>query len=103
MEFNGKMIAAIRNKDVLLGLLNDCKDSFEPTGYEHIRTSIRMSEMRDDEYAALRCVIFNDDSRSIFNGYGVKSIAKLFDIIEAYFSLCDYRSEPSGKLLISIH
>lgn len=45
-ESNGKMIAAIRDKNVLLRLLNDCKDTFEPAEYEHIQNSISMSEMK---------------------------------------------------------
>ncbi len=80
-ESNGKMIAAIRNKKVLLGLLKDCKDTFSPSEYERILASITMSEMKDDEYTALYCIIFNDNSRSIFNGYGRKSIPKLFDMV----------------------
>lgn len=40
------MIAAIRDKNVLLGLQNDCKDSFELSKYEHIRAFISMSEMK---------------------------------------------------------
>lgn len=45
-ESNGKMIAAIRDKNILLRLLNDSKDSFEPTEYEHIQNSISMSETK---------------------------------------------------------
>jgi len=80
-ESNGKMIAAIRDKNVLLGLLKGCKDTFQPTEYERILTSINMSDMKEDEYSALYRVLFSDDSRSIFNGYGCKSIPKLFDMI----------------------
>ena len=80
-ESNGKMIAAIRDKNVLLGLLKGCKDTFQPAEYDRILTSINMSEMKDDEYTALHRVIFNDDSRSIFNGYGGKSVPKLFDMV----------------------
>ncbi len=80
-ESNGKMIAAIRDKNVLLGLLKGCKDTFQPAEYERILTSINMSEIKDDEHAALHRVIFNDDSRSIFNGYGGKSVPKLFDMV----------------------
>ena len=42
-ESNGKMIAAIRDKNVLLGLLKGCKDTFQPAEYERILTSINMS------------------------------------------------------------
>ena len=80
-ESNGKMIAAIRDKDVMLGLLKGCKGTFQPSEYERILASISMSEMKEDEYAALHHVIFNDDSRSIFNGYGGKSVPKLFDMV----------------------
>lgn len=81
-ESNGKMIAAIRrDKNVLLSLLNGCKATFQPAEYDRILSSISMSEMKEDEYAALHRVIFNDVNRSIFNGYGGKSVPKLFDIV----------------------
>mgnify|MGYP002508221313 CR=1 FL=1 len=50
-------------------------------GKSLVISSISMSEMKEDEYAALHHVIFNDDSRSIFNGYGGKSVPKLFDMV----------------------
>lgn len=45
-ESNGKMIAAICDKNVMLGLLKGCKDTFEPAEYEHIQNFISMSEMK---------------------------------------------------------
>ncbi len=80
-ESNGKMIAAIKNKDVILSLLSECKDSFLPGEYNRILTSIRMSEFQEDPYSCLYGVIFNDDKRTIFNGYGYKNIAKLFETV----------------------
>lgn len=80
-ESNGKMIAAIRDKNVLLGMLKSCKDTFQRSEFERILTSINMSEERVDDYSSLHQIIFLDNSRSIFNGYGSKSIPKLFDMV----------------------
>jgi uncharacterized phage-associated protein len=80
-ESNGKMIAAIRDKNVLLGLLNGCKDVFQQAEYNRILTSIRLCEDRNTN-SPLYCVIFNDDKRTIFNGYGYKSVAKLFEMVQ---------------------
>lgn len=80
-ESNGKMIAAIKDKNVLLGLLKGCKDVFQPSEYDRILTSISMSEVKEDEYSPLYQIIFSDSSRNIFNGYGYKNIRKLFDMV----------------------
>ncbi len=80
-ESNGKMIAAVRDKNVMLGLLKGCKETFLPSEYERILTSITLSEIKEEECAALHRVIFSDNSRSIFNGYGAKSIPKLFEMV----------------------
>lgn len=80
-ESNGKMIAAIKDKGVLLSMLKSCKESFQRSEYERILTAINMSDEREDENAPLHQIIFIDNSRSIFNGYGSKSIPKLFDMV----------------------
>lgn len=80
-ESNGKMIAAIKDKDVLLSLLKSCKAVFQPSEYERILTAIVMSDERHDEYSALRQIVYNDDVRSLLNGYGNKSVPKLFDMV----------------------
>ena len=80
-ESNGKMIAAIKDKNVLSGLLKGCKDTFQPAEYERVLTSITLSGMKENEDSALHRVIFRDDNRGIFNGYGQKSIGKLFDMV----------------------
>ena len=80
-ESNGKMISAIRDKNVLIGLLKGCKDVFQKPEYEKILSSIIMCEERDNGYSPLYRVIFNDDSRSIFTGFGNRSVAKLFDMV----------------------
>lgn len=79
-ESNGKMIAAIKDRDVLLGLLKSCRSVFHPSEYDRILTSILKSEKEDTD-SALHKVIYNNDVRNIFNGYGCKSIPKLFDMV----------------------
>lgn len=80
-ESNGKMIAAINDKNVLLGLLKGCKDVFLQTEYDRMFTAISMSDMKEERYSPLYKIIFSDNNRSIFNGYGYKSIPKLFDMV----------------------
>lgn len=80
-ESNGKMIAAIADKNTMLSLLKGCKDSFQHPELERILTSINMCDERNDEYAPLHRIIFTDNSRSIFNGYGSKNVPKLFDMV----------------------
>jgi putative zinc finger/helix-turn-helix YgiT family protein len=80
-ESNGKMIAAIKDKNVLLSLLKGCKAIFQPSEFERILTSITMSEEKQDEYASLHQIIYTDNVRNIYNGYGNKSIPKLFDMV----------------------
>lgn len=80
-ESNGKMIAAIKDKDVLLNLLKSCKTVFQPSEYERILTSIIMSEERQDEYSPFHQIIYTDNGRSLLNGYGNKSIPKLFNMV----------------------
>lgn len=80
-ESNGKMIAAIRDKNVLLELLKNCKETFLDSEYNKIFTAIKMSGYDRNEYSALFKIIYVDDSRSIFNGYGRKNIERLFDMV----------------------
>ncbi|MDE5874800.1 MAG: DUF4065 domain-containing protein [Muribaculaceae bacterium] len=80
-ESNGKMIAAIRDKEVLLGLLKSCKAVFQASEYERILTSIITSEEREDDYAALYQIVYADNVRSLLNGFGNKSIPNIFDIV----------------------
>lgn len=79
-ESNGKMIAAIKDRDVLIGLLKSCRSVFQPSEYDRILTSILRSESEDTN-SALHKIIYSNDDRSIFNGYGSKSIPKLFDLV----------------------
>lgn len=80
-ESNGKMINAIRDRNVLIGLLKSCKDTFQPSEYERILNSIMMCDERENPYTPLHQIIYKDNSRSIYNGYGEKSISKLFDMV----------------------
>lgn len=80
-ESNGKMIAAIKDKSVILGLLKGCKGDFPASEYDRVLTSISMSDIKEDENSPLYRIIFRDSSRNIFNGYGYKNISKLFDMV----------------------
>lgn len=80
-ESNGKMIAAIKDKNVLLALLKGCKDVFQRSEYDRILANINMNLLSEDEFAALYQIIYSDSSRSIFNGYGCKSIPKLCEMV----------------------
>ena len=86
-ESNGKMIAAIKEKDVLLNLLKSCKDMFQPSEYDRINITIMTSVDNQDCNLPLRQIIFTDNSRSILNGYGAKSISKLFDMVRYIVSM----------------
>ena len=81
-ESNGKMIAAIKDKSVILGLLKGCKNSFQYSEYNKVLTSIAMSDEKEEEYSALHQIIYHDNSRNIFNGYGKKDVAKLFEMVK---------------------
>ncbi len=80
-ESNGKMIAAIKDKNVLLRMLKSCKAEFQPLDYDRIYSSILMSEEWKDDYYPLYSIIYKDNVRSLLNGYGNKSIPKLFDMV----------------------
>jgi len=80
-ESNGKMIAAIKDKSVLLGLLKGCKHVFPASEYDRILTAISMSDIKEDEHSPLYQIIFRDSNRTVFNGYGYKHIPKLFDMV----------------------
>ena len=78
---NGKMIAAIRDKNVLLKLLADCKESFQLGEYEKIRSAILLSNEYEDDHASLRQIIYPEDGRSLLNGYGGMYVSRLFDMV----------------------
>lgn len=80
-ESNGKMIASIKDKYVLLRLLKSCKTLFQPSEYEKILTNIVMSEESEEEFTPLYKIIYTDNGRNLLNGYGNKSIPKLFDMV----------------------
>ncbi len=80
-ESNGKMIATVKDKNVMLGLLKSCKDTFQPSEYEKILSLIVMSEEHEDNCSPLQKVIYNDNRRSILNGYSEPSIPKLFEMV----------------------
>lgn len=80
-ESNGKMIAAIRDKNVLLGMLSSSKASFTPSEYERIYSVIVLNGKITFEKNPLFQIIYKDSSRSILNGYGSKSIPKLFEMV----------------------
>lgn len=81
-ESNGKMIAAIKNQDVLLKLLKNCKTIFQPSEYDRILTTILKSHQSEDDTTPLYKIIYNNSQRDIFNGYGRKSIPKLFEMVK---------------------
>lgn len=81
-ESNGKMIAAIKNRDVLLDILQNCRSEFQPSEYERIVTSILKRGEEEDSDVALQKIIFTDNARNIFNGYGHKDISKLLDLVK---------------------
>lgn len=80
-ESNGKMIAAIKDKEVLLGLLKGSKSAFSTTEYKRILSTIALSEVREDDNEPLFLIIFKNNDRSVFNGYGYKNIRKLFEMV----------------------
>ena len=80
-ESNGKMIAAIRDKNVLLSLLEGCKAVFQPSEYERILASIVMSDFHECKSSPLHQIIYGGNNRSLLNGYGNKSVEKLFDMV----------------------
>ncbi|MDE6380868.1 MAG: DUF4065 domain-containing protein [Muribaculaceae bacterium] len=80
-ESNGKMIAAIKDKDVLLDMLRRCKPIFQLSEYDRILTSILKSEVRDDENPTLFQIVYRDSRRDLFNGFGRKSMPKLFEFV----------------------
>ncbi len=80
-ESNGKMIAAIRDKNVLLSILKNCKGNFQPLEYDRILASVIMSGEKMDENESLQRIIYTNTGRNILNGYGSTSVAKLFDMV----------------------
>lgn len=80
-ESNGKMIAAIRNKSVILSLLDGCRESMLRDEYEKSRSAIMASEARETTESELHRIIYRDTQRSIFNGFGVCSVEKLSDMV----------------------
>lgn len=75
------MIAAIRDKEVLINLLKNCRAVFPHHEYDRIMTSILKSDLYEDIDTPLYMIIYADNSRIIFNGYGRKSIKKLFEMV----------------------
>ncbi|MBD5153501.1 MAG: DUF4065 domain-containing protein [Oscillibacter sp.] len=80
-ESNGKMIMAVGEKNVMLNLLKNCESTFQPGEYDRILTSIIKSEETNFNTYPLYKIIYSDSRRSIFNGYGPKSIEKLFEMV----------------------
>lgn len=80
-ESNGKMIATIRDKSVILNLLKACQADFQPSEYQKVLDSITLSKSRNEETGALDEIIFKNVSRSIYNGYGQHNVNKIFDMV----------------------
>lgn len=79
-ESNGKMIATIRDKRVILELLKSCRAVFPTNEYQRIMTSILLSDDAKENNPLSR-VIYPDTKRSIFNGYGTPNLTKLFEVV----------------------
>lgn len=82
-ESNGKMIAAIRHKNVLMNLLKDCEAQFTAAEYQRIKSSLERHERTEDEDSALRKIIYSSKGRNLLNGYGRESVAKLSDMVRS--------------------
>lgn len=80
-ESNGKMIAAIKNKGVMLSLLENSKSAFNDQEYKRILTAILSSELNRNDSSSLKTIIYSRTNRGLFNGYGERNIDKLFEMV----------------------
>ena len=84
-ESNGKMLAAIRDKNVILSLLTASKGAFSENEYQKALSSITLSTP-EATASPLQQVIFSDTQRGIFNGFGRFDLQRLFDMIRLIVS-----------------
>ena len=84
-ESNGRMIWAVRYKTIMLKLITDLKDIFEPEDYEKIRKRILESE--DDAGTAdseANQLIYAGTHRSIYNGFGEFNHRKVEEMVRFF-------------------
>lgn len=82
-ESNGKMILAIQNKQVILGLLEASKEEFEID--EYLKISEAISCASDTVTCSVQQSLFyRDIKRSVYNGFKQPNVQKLIEMIK-YF------------------
>ena len=82
-ESNGKMILAIQNKQVILGLLEASKEEFEIDEY------LKISEAISCASDTVKCspqqsLFYRDIKRSVYNGFKQPNVQRLIEMIK-YF------------------
>ena len=82
-ESNGRTIVALRSKASALALLESCKNEFDASEYEKVRSQIlSSSEQKDDE--AKRFLFFGRQTRDCWNGYSELSASKTEDMVRFF-------------------
>jgi len=84
-ESNGKMISAARDKRVMAELLDSSRGEFTEPEYNKMRIAI-LSAPDKISYDKQTALFYSDTGRSIFNGYGALSPAKVSEMVKFFVS-----------------
>ena len=82
-DSNGRMIGAIRFKSVMLKLVENVKDLFEPDDYAKIHRQISESQEEALDTDADR-LIYEGTQRSIYNGFGEFNHRKVEEMVRFF-------------------
>lgn len=80
-DSNGRLIAALRSKDVTLKLLKEIRDLYEESEYQKIYTLI-VSSKDEDSLASQDSIFYLGTERSINNGFGEFNHRKVEEMVK---------------------
>lgn len=84
-DSNGRMMGAIRYKSVMLSLVENLRDLFEPEDYDKIHNLVAASREDEPDQHADR-FIYEGTQRSIYNGFGEFNHRKVEEMVRFFVS-----------------
>ena len=99
-ESNGRLIGALRRKEVTLNLLNDLKDMYEPDEYEKTLKQI-LTSPDTDTLPSENHYFYEGTVRSINNGYGEFNHKKVEEMVKYLVKGGTYPTKLNKKMFYS--
>lgn len=96
-DSNGRLIAALRSKEVTLKLLNEIRDLYEQSEFQKVYTLI-VSSRDEDPLASQDSIFYLGTERSINNGFGEFNHRKVEEMVKFLVSEKTFPTKLNKKM-----